>query len=96
LLRKAVLVELFVNYKNSTGKTFQEIVFCRNTPSTAATEIRGLVLRLFAAGILIPAVDQNKRLYCDLARDNTATPVVNKDSSFNGIRLLPEDIPQAQ
>jgi hypothetical protein len=83
LLRKSVLVQTLAKYKDSAGVTFQKLVFKREAPSTAENEVRGLILKLFATGVFAPEIDGDK-LYCDLARDDTANPVINTDAAFIG------------
>jgi hypothetical protein len=87
LLQHSVLVETLSSYKDSSGRTFQSIVFKRTAPSTSKTECRGLILRLFANGVFEPALD-GKRLYCSLAMDNTMTPTVHSNSAFIGFDLI--------
>jgi hypothetical protein len=84
LLKSGKLTDVLVKYKNSDGITFQKIVFNRAAPTTAAVECRSLILRLFAARIIEPAVE-DKKLYCTLALDNTATPYIHSDEAFVGI-----------
>jgi hypothetical protein len=84
-----VLVQTWAKYKNSAGVTFQKLVFKREAPSTAENEVRGLILKLFATGVFAPAIDGEK-LYCDLAKNDTANPVINTEAAFFGIKVFPE------
>jgi hypothetical protein len=83
------LVTSMESYKDTFGITFNELIFgkCRNT-NIAGSECRSLVLRLFAARILEPAVDDDKHLYCKLAMDETATYNFNRDESFEGFQFI--------
>jgi hypothetical protein len=87
LLRGTVLANTLSTYKNSDGISFQKLVFDREAVSTTSNECKALILRLFAAGIFIPALD-GRVLYCELAIDAAANPFLNSEVAFNGIALL--------
>jgi hypothetical protein len=84
LLKNSILVETLSSYKDSHGKTFQNLVFKRSSPSTSKTECRALVLKLFATGILEPQLD-GKLLYCDLAIGPDMIPIFHKVEAYNGV-----------
>jgi hypothetical protein len=63
------------------------MVFGERTMSQNEALCRSLVLRLFAARVLVPALD-NQRLYAKLVIDETGTPIINHDSSFEGFTLI--------
>jgi hypothetical protein len=81
------LVKTMTTYTDGNGKPFTEIVFGERTMSQNEALCRSLVLRLFAARVLVPALD-NQRLYAKLVIDETGTPIINHDSSFEGFTLI--------
>jgi hypothetical protein len=86
-LKSDGLAKTMASYKDSNGVPFTDIIFGPRCRSQSEPLCRALILRLFACGMLIPAIDQ-KRLYAKLAVDETGTPVVNDDTKFDGITLI--------
>jgi hypothetical protein len=91
LLVKNVLVNTLLEYKDASGSRFNTLVFGKYRKSVAASECRCLVLKLFACGVLIPAVD-GKRLYCELSRSLDGSPLVNREEALFGFQFITTQI----
>jgi hypothetical protein len=77
------------------NKCFNQLVFKNSLKKSASNkkEIQVILLQLFASGILIPRVLEQK-LYCLLTTDNNGNPNINNDSFWNGIEVTPRLIPE--
>jgi hypothetical protein len=85
-LFKNAIVKTLSLYKKD-NKHFTEIVFGNYRKSQVEAECRYLVLKLFACGVFVPAVD-GTRLYCKLAFGSEGQYVATTQQGFDGFTFL--------
>jgi hypothetical protein len=82
------LVSLLASYKsNDSGKSFSSLVFHKDRKKQPPKEVKILLLRLFAAKILIPKVEGNL-IYCKLNTTTEGAPFLLNDDAWRGVPTL--------
>ena len=85
-LYKNAIVNTLSNYMKD-DKHFTELVFGTYRKSQAVPECRYLVLKLFACGVFVPAVD-GSRIYCKLAFRPEGQYVVTTPEGLDGFTFI--------
>jgi hypothetical protein len=78
-LRGNQLCTTWISFSISTGVSFSFLVFGRTRKLQPPKEIKVLLLKLFAVGILVPKVSADLCLYCGIASDDRGSYLFNDD-----------------
>ena len=88
-------ITLFANFKGDEGRSFSELVFGHPTRQRLNRDIKVLLMKLFASGMLTPrpvhkkveGVSVPSKVSGNLAYDRFGMPLFHKDSYWEGFIL---------
>jgi hypothetical protein len=86
------LAKTFEKFVDHKGRSFSAIVFPGHRSGDAASAaIRGLILKLFACGVLVPGIE-GTRLFAKLKMSSRAIPMVWHKNAFDGFTFFSSKI----
>ena len=89
---------MFADFKDEEGKSFSELVFHHPNHTRLNREVKLVLMKLFASGILVPRAVSKKvegitvptNVHANLGHDRRGTPLYQNDSFWSGFELIAE------